>query len=435
MSSVGYGLLRAVIHNRVSFSYLNEIGVDREHFINDEVNAYDFIKDHIIEFGYYPHLETIGVEIGNTECWRGLTDEQPDFWANRVKERKRFADIRATQRLINEQLESGNIRDAITVMGSSYTSLRESYEENRMADLKDAEGEALARHNLIQDSGELPGIPFGFPFIDSVSGGAQGGDSIAIAGVTGVGKTYLALRIALSAYQLGNSILFLSTEMPKLQTARRLLAMEGHFSTTDLKLGRLSYFGVKRAEEIIAMAGPTDGCYFKLLPGGLFANVEDVLVVTREIRPAMLIIDGAYLLRLAEPGRQVYWERILKVASKIKNLAMTEDIPVLATYQYGKKDVGETKGIGGGIAVGQLAGMVFSFEFERKEDQQNPAPVQYRILKLIKGRDGESGVLRVLYNMKRTSITQDRVISGFGDIGVDTDYERFEEDDSAYGEI
>ena len=377
----------------------------------------------------------MGVEIGNVDCWRGLTDEQAEFWAERVKERKRFADLRATQRQISESLESGNVRAAINIMGSSYTNLRETYEENRMIDLKDAEREVLVRHNLIQNSGVLPGIPFGFPFIDSISGGAQGGDSIAIAGVTGVGKTYLALRIALSAYQMENSVLFLSTEMPKLQTARRLLAMEGHFSTTDLKLGTLSYFGVKKAEEIIEAAGPTEGIWFKLLPGGLFANIEDVVVVARELKPAMLVIDGAYLLRLAEPGKQVYWERILKVASRIKQLAMTDDIPVLATYQYGKKDVGETKGIGGGMAVGQLAGMVFSFEFERKEDQQNPAPVQYRLLKLIKGRDGESGVLRVLYNMKRTTITQDRVISGFGDFGEDFDLPERVEDNSAYGQI
>jgi hypothetical protein len=38
--------------------------------------------------------------------------------------------------------------------------------------------------------------------------------------------------------------------------------------------------------------------------------------------------------------------------------------------------------------------------------------VQSRVLKLTKGRDGESGSIRVKYNMKTTQLTQDRRLSG-----------------------
>jgi hypothetical protein len=102
----------------------------------------------------------------------------------------------------------------------------------------------------------------------------------------------------------------------------------------------------------------------------------------------------------------------MEVAVLLKNLAMNEDIPILATYQYGKKDTGKLEGVGGGFAIPQIASVVLSFEYERKEDIGSTNDVQSRVLKLTKGRDGESGSIRVKYNMKTTQLTQDRRLSG-----------------------
>jgi len=102
----------------------------------------------------------------------------------------------------------------------------------------------------------------------------------------------------------------------------------------------------------------------------------------------------------------------MEVASMLKNLALNENIPVIGTYQFGKKESGKLEGVGGGFAIPQIASMVLSFEYERKEDIGSQNEVQYRVLKLIKGRDGESGSIRVEYNMRRTTLHQARVISG-----------------------
>ena len=151
------------------------------------------------------------------------------------------------------------------------------------------------------------------------------------------------------------------------------------------------------------------GNYFYLLPGGMFPKVEDFAIVVKELRPQFAIVDGAYLLQ--GTARQ-WWEKNMEVAMVLKNLALTEDIPILATYQYLKTGTGKLEGVGGGFAIPQIASMVISFEFERKEDMGNLEEVQYRILRLTKGRDGESGKMRVKYNMKTTQITQNKVLSG-----------------------
>jgi hypothetical protein len=107
-----------------------------------------------------------------------------------------------------------------------------------------------------------------------------------------------------------------------------------------------------------------------------------------------------------------WWEKNMEVAVVLKNLALNEDIPVLATYQYGKKDTGKLEGVGGGFAIPQIASIVLSFEYERKEDIGSTDEVQNRVLRLTKGRDGESGSIRVEYNMTSTKLTQERRLSG-----------------------
>ncbi len=70
-----------------------------------------------------------------------------------------------------------------------------------------------------------------------------------------------------------------------------------------------------------------------------------------------------------------------------------------------------------------------------EEDRNSTNPVQFRILKLLKGRDGETGTLRLLYDMQRSKIEQDRVLVGYSEdpseegeiVPVEVDSDPFEE--------
>ena len=413
MSSVGFGLLRSLITSQESFSILNNYEISEQHFREKEVDAYSFIRSFVMDYGEYPNTTTVARHIEVLEAFRGLEDEPFEYWVSEVKNRKRHNDLKATMATVREQVESGKLEEAIAFMGTAYLDLRHSYGNKRMTELREVQREVLEKHDQLQSNPDIPGIPIGFPYLDAVAGGAQGGDYITIVGQTGVGKTYLALKMALAGHVMaGKNVLVVSTEMPMLQSGRRILAMEGNFSTTDLKMGRLSHFGRERASELVengATLLDSTEKYFYLLPGGMFSNVEDIVIITKEMRPDLLIVDGAYLLRTQAKS---WWEKNMDVASILKDLSMQQNIPIIATYQYNKGDKGKLEDIGGGFAIPQIASLVYSFEYERKEDMNSGADIQYRILKLTKGRDGESGAVRVLYDMRRTSIVQDRVLSG-----------------------
>ena len=413
MSSIGFGLFKSLIESNKNFSNLQNHSITEEHFQDKELAAYRFIRQFILEYGQYPALETVSRHISDDLAFADLPVEATEYWIAEVKKRKRYEDMHACMLDIRRCIEEQDMETALDIMGKGYLDIRESYVTRRMADIREIQYEVLTKHDSAQSTQELPGVSFGFPYIDEESGGAQKGDYIVIVGQTGVGKTFLALKVAKSAHRSGKNILFLSTEMPNLQTARRVLALEGRFSTNDLKKGRLSYFGRERAERIIEEGAAFDGeygNYFRLLPGGMFPKVEDFAIVVKELKPDLAVIDGAYLLQTT--GRMSWWEKNMQVAVILKNLSMNEDLPIIATYQYGKKDTGKLEGVGGGFAIPQIAGIVLSFEYERKEDIGSTNDMQYRVLRLTKGRDGESGSIRVRYNMKTTELVQDRRLSG-----------------------
>ena len=436
MSSIGFGLIKSLVVNSIPFHNLNSYKIDEHYFKDKEVDAFLFIKEFILEYGIYPQIDTIERHIKAPEVFTSLPNEPLEFWVSEVLQRKRYDDLRSCLNSVRDSLFNHNLDEALDIMGSGYLSVRESYTTRRMQSLSEAQEEVVKKHDEFQAKPDLPGISFGFPFLDNISGGAQKGDFIIIVGQTSVGKTYLALRIAKSAYDTWKNVIVLSTELPNIQSARRILAMEGKFSATDLKLGRLSYFGREKAQRIIdegAVLSSDRGNYFYLLPGGMFPKVEDLVIVVKEMKPDLLVIDGAYLL---QSKARTWWEKNMEVAMILKNLSLTEDIPVIATYQYLKKDKGTLEGVGGGFAIPQIASMVLSFEFERKEDIGSTQGKQYRVLRLTKGRDGESGSMRVEYNMKTTQLVQHKVLQGrvAEEDLIETD-DIPERDDQDYAEI
>ena len=85
---------------------------------------------------------------------------------------------------------------------------------------------------------ELMGVPSGFSGLDAILGGFQKSDLIVLAARPGVGKTSLALNIALNAARRhGQRVAFFSLEMSAEQLVQRLLSVETGINQQRLRLG------------------------------------------------------------------------------------------------------------------------------------------------------------------------------------------------------
>ena len=152
-----------------------------------------------------------------------------------------------------------------------------------------------------------------------------------------------------------------------------------------------------------------------MVQGSLSDTVEGIGMKIRQEKPDVVYVDGAYLLQSKKnfPAR---WERIAHVAEHLKKLATDFNIPIFASYQFNRKGAGDMANIGGSDSVGQLASIVLSLTSEDKDGSQQPwSKRSFKHLNLIKGREGEEGKIRVLFDMRRMIIQQDSILEGVSD--------------------
>jgi replicative DNA helicase len=425
--SVGKQLLFSVLTAEPSasrvdcISRLSDAGVHPEMFPNeDERRAFAFMLGHRVRYGVCPSLALVEVE---TEIrFPQYASQNPfDFWfdefRNYVKHTSLIELITQTESLLFD----GRVNAALDRIGSEYVRLRDLMTECRSSEtLAELGEEALERHHLLQIGAMHEGVFTGFPSLDTVTGGVQPGDVWVIAGESSSGKTFVLCRCALSAVQSGKKVLMVNMEMPNRQVGRRSIAIGAAVSSSNFRLGRLSQFAVDQVRNFLRSWDDDRNSRFVLVEGRVQYSVRDMKAKIMEVRPDVVLIDGAYMLR-AGGGSRARWEMNMEVLETLKQIAMEENIGMVSTFQFDQKQ--RTKSLAtimGGQAVGQLASVVIGIENE--DSAPAYGAVTYKELTLYKGREGERGKIRLRYDMNRTIIEQDSVISGSSEFfGQDRD--------------
>ncbi len=99
--------------------------------------------------------------------------------------------------------------------------------------------ETMEKIEAIQKHGDSGGLKTGFIDLDNLTGGFQKSDLIVIAARPSMGKTALALNIAVHmAVKEGKSVGFFSIEMAKHQIMMRLLALRAEIDLSTLMTGK-----------------------------------------------------------------------------------------------------------------------------------------------------------------------------------------------------
>jgi hypothetical protein len=150
------------------------------------------------------------------------------------------------------------------------------------------------------------------------------------------------------------------------------------------------------------------------MEGSLKTTIEDIATRVQELRPTILYIDGAYMVQTATKHK-AKWERVSEVAEYMKMMAKDFNIPVIASWQFNRKGPGSLGNIMYSDSVGQLASIVAAIENDDVEGRTQWDARSTKRFTLLKGREGEKGKLRVMYDMTRMEITQIEVLSGYTD--------------------
>jgi replicative DNA helicase len=270
---------------------------------------------------------------------------------------------------------------------------REAQEPERTAQ---EEAEALVPSAL---AGEASGTPVttGFPSLDSLlGGGLRRGDLVVLAGDAAVGKSALALAIALRSTAAGQAAAYLTGEMSAARLMERALAIEGRVRVDDLRRGGLNdvaHSGVAAAAIALRRRPPL----FEDLRDAGVEGVSDFLA--RHLGVELTIVDSFQALTR---GTLPMEEEVADIARRLKELALRRSTVILAVTGFRESAIGRTdqrpslRDLGGVGALRHHSDVVLGL-YREELYQPSPHIEGATELAVLKNRSGPTGLVDLYF--------------------------------------
>ena len=268
------------------------------------------------------------------------------------------------------------------------------------------------------DNAKIGRVYTGLAALDRLTGGLRGGKMVVLGARPGVGKTALALQMAVHAARHTGPVLLVSLEMDAAEIVSRMVAAESGVDLQALEAGELTEEQARRAS----------ACYpaISALPIRMAQNTPTPMQVRREAMAmkhsgglCMVVIDYLQLMRSDEKMKSRY-EEVTAISREIKLLAMDLHVPILALSQfnrqseggYGKKKsmptMAEAKDSG---AIEQDANL-FLVQYAPEEPAEEGPDWQayhmckangweWQVLKVEKNRQGRTGAIPMAFDKAR----------------------------------
>ena len=259
-----------------------------------------------------------------------------------------------------------------------------------------AEAEALVPAAL---AGEASGksITTGYPSLDSLlGGGLRRGDLVILAGDAGVGKSALALAMALRSTNAGQAAAYLSGEMSAARVMERALAIEGRVRVDDLRRGGLddvAHSGVAAAAIGLRRRSPL----LEDLRDAGINGVSDFLA--QHLGIDLTIVDPIQALTR---GVMPVDEELADIAKRLKELALRRSTAIVATSWLRESAVGRAdarptlRDLGGVGALRHHADVVLGL-YREELYQPSPHIEGATELAVLKNRSGPTGLVDLYF--------------------------------------
>ncbi len=185
----------------------------------------------------------------------------------------------------------------------------------------------------------LYGIMCGFHYLDK-RGGLQPSDLNIIAGRTSVGKTALAIAMALNAARNGTAVGIFSLEMSLKQLFARMTAMVSGVSSTKLQYSRLDDGTFQIAFEGAASIAPLPIYYDSSRTSNIRMIESGIRRMKLNHGVRLVVIDYAQLL--TDPKAKDERTRVGGAANALKALAVELDICIILISQIRRLQQGQS---------------------------------------------------------------------------------------------
>jgi len=189
-------------------------------------------------------------------------------------------------------------------------------------------------------------IMTGFASVDRITGGLMPGNLVILAGRTSMGKTALALDIALRAAQDGFAVLYCSYEMTRIELTRRIAAKTARINVLRLRHGALEPWQLEQYQAVARDARELpividEGNH---TPAGIEAKIREYGREQFPLRFNLVIVDHLQLMGCHDSTRYERRDRQLATyTAQLKDLAKRLNLTVLALSQVNRESAREQR--------------------------------------------------------------------------------------------
>lgn len=353
-------------------------------------------------------------QIGGATKLAALTASTPSA-AHAVQYAEIIANKATLRRLISASSTIGELAlasemkldDALDKAEQALFSVSRKHLKTSFTLVKDVLNETFERiDNLHENRGQLRGVPTGFSDLDNMLAGLQGADLVIIAARPSMGKTSLALNMALNAARDGHfAVGIFSLEMSKEQLIDRLLSAQSGIDAWKLRTGNLAETDFEKLSE--AMGKLADAPIY--IDDTAFMTVMEIRTKARRLKTErgldMLIIDHIQLME----GSRSYEGRVQEISEisrSLKALAKELDIPVIAVSQLSRaveqrpRKIPQLSDLRESGSIEQDADVVL---FVYREEYYEPDTERKNIADILiaKHRNGPTGRVELYFDANR----------------------------------
>lgn len=305
-----------------------------DEFFSDYKNEFNFIKEHLDNYGCIPDKTT-------------FLDKFPDFDLVEIHESSDY--------LIDALFEDKDKRFLASTFNKIRNLLNEGKTEDAMLLYSTASEEAVkARHldsvDIIQDTSRYDDyldrvsnynkyyVKTGFKELDELIGGWERNEELAtIVARPGVGKSWVLLKCAVAALEQGLRVGIYSGEMSEKKVGYRFDTIVGHISNYAITKGNDSV-QVDYQRYIEGLKDRFKGCLKVLTPAMINgpAGVTALRAFIEKEKLDILCVDQHSLLEDDRKARTPV-EKASNISKDLKNLQVMKHIPIIAVSQQNRE--------------------------------------------------------------------------------------------------
>ena len=256
--------------------------------------------------------------------------------------------------------------------------------------------------NAAKSGSGIPGLTTGLHDLDRSIMGLNKGDLILVASRPGMGKTSIALNIALhAAKSSGKTVAVFSLEMSSEQLAIRLLASESFIDSKKLQTGRIKQEEWRKLAAAAASISQAD----LLINDNASLSVSDMNAQCRRVpNLGLVVVDYLQLMQSASGSKGSLNENRVQVVSEIsrmmKIMAKELNVPLICLSQLSRANesrqnkrplLSDLRESG---AIEQDADIVLALY---RDDYYNKESEAHNIAEciILKNRRGETGMIEL----------------------------------------